>query len=61
MGDMYSARYSEYLASLFGACIVAFGLGIVLGDYVAGLAWIFIIVGIAIHAWGMYKTHGRNK
>lgn len=58
---MYSAKYSEYLASLVGACIVAFGLGIVLADYFGSVAWLFILVGVGVHGWGMFKTHGRNK
>lgn len=56
------ARYSEWLASLLGACLIAFGLGALLTQFFspAFLYWL-ILVGIGSHSWGMYKTHLRNS
>ena len=58
---MYHAKYGEWLASLFGACAIAFGLGLLLADYVSDFAPVFIVIGGLIHAWGMYRTHKTNR
>jgi hypothetical protein len=58
---LVQAKYVEWQASLWGACIIAFGLGVLLASYFQLLAMILILIGIPIHAWGMYKTHQRNK
>ncbi len=56
------ARYSEWQASLFGACFIAFGLGALLYRYFdQSFLYILILLGIGLHSWGMYKTHSRNK
>lgn len=55
------ASYSEYQASLFGACGVALALGVFLADYLQSFAVWFLIIGVIIHSWGMYKVHQRNK
>lgn len=55
------AKYLEWQASLWGACSIAFGLGILLSSYFGQLAIILILIGIALHSWGMYKIHQRNK
>ena len=55
------ARYVEWQASLFGACFIAFGLGILLASYFQTFALFIILIGIILHSWGMYKIHKRNK
>lgn len=55
------AKYIEWQASLFGACFIAFGLGILLESYFAAFALLIILIGIVMHSWGMYKIHQRNK
>ncbi|OHA64225.1 MAG: hypothetical protein A2842_00255 [Candidatus Wildermuthbacteria bacterium RIFCSPHIGHO2_01_FULL_48_25] len=55
------AKYSEWLASLFGACFVAFALGVMFAGFAKPFAPWVLIIGIIMHSWGMYKTHQRNK
>lgn len=55
------AKYSEWLASLFGACFIAFALGIWLHDMFKSFAWLILIIGVLLHVWGMAKTYSRNK
>lgn len=55
------ARYGEWQASLFGACFIALGLGVLLASYFTDFALIIILIGIIMHSWGMYKIHQRNK
>lgn len=61
MNEIIKAKYSEWLASIFGACFIAFGLGILLSRWINFLAWFAIVLGIVVHAWGMYKVNQRNK
>lgn len=58
---LVSAKYVEWQASLFGACFIAFGLGVVLHRYFGLWAWLVIVVGVCLHSWGMSKTYERNK
>lgn len=58
---MMSANYSEWLASLLGACIVAFALGVLLSQYFTALLWPILVIGVLLHAWGMRKTYQRNR
>lgn len=55
------AKYIEFQASLFGACFIAFGLGIILISFFERYALLIIFLGIIIHGWGMYRIHQRNK
>ncbi len=55
------AKYSEWQASLWGACAIAFGLGILFSSYFQTIAYFLILIGIVLHSWGMYKTHQRNQ
>jgi hypothetical protein len=55
------AKYSEWTASLLGACGIALGLGSLLSDYIQPVAKILILLGVILHAWGMYKIQQRNK
>lgn len=59
--DLTKAKYVEWLASLFGACAIALGLGIVFSKYLSSDAPLLILLGIILHAWGMYRIHQRNK
>lgn len=59
--DLTKAKYVEWLASLFGACGIALGLGIVFSKYLSFIAPLLILLGIILHAWGMYRIHQRNK
>jgi len=55
------ATYLEWQASLFGACGIALGLGILFEKYLLNIAPFLIIIGIILHGWGMYKIHKRNQ
>lgn len=55
------ASYGEYQASLFGACGIAMALGVFLADYLRSFALGLLFLGIAVHSWGMYRVHQRNK
>jgi hypothetical protein len=55
------AKYSEWQASLWGACFIAFGLGVLLAHYFRSFALFILLLGVGLHSWGMYKTHQRNK
>ncbi len=58
---LVSAKYGEWQASLFGACFVAFGLGVLLNSFIGSWAWLIIVLGVLLHSWGMTKTYSRNK
>jgi hypothetical protein len=56
------AKYIEWQASLWGACFIAYGLGALLYRFFPQtLVYIAILIGIALHSWGMYRIHHRNK
>ncbi len=55
------ATYGEWQASLFGACFIAFALGLLLVKFLAGFAVWILLAGIILHSWGMYKIRQRNK
>ncbi len=55
------ATYGEWQASLWGACFIAFGLGVLLASYLSWLAIPAMAIGIAMHGWGMYRIHQRNS
>jgi len=57
---LQKARYSEWLASLFGACFIAFALGMLFIKYFETFTWPLLIVGILMHGWGMYQIHQHN-
>ncbi len=54
------AKYSEWQFSLWGACFIAFALGVLLASYFQRFAFVVIVIGIGMHGWGMYKIHQRN-
>lgn len=55
------ATYGEWLASLFGACLIAFALGVWAADLLGGLAPAILLAGVAVHGWGMTAVHRRNN
>lgn len=55
------ATYGEWLASLLGACLIAFALGVWAADFLGGLAPAVLLVGVAVHALGMTAVHRRNS
>ena len=60
--NLVVAKYGEWQASLWGACFIAFALGVLLHKYFDGiLPWVIILVGVGLHAWGMQRTNKRNK
>ena len=55
------AKYSEWLGSIFGACFIAFTLGVWFHEAFSNFVWPILVIGILLHSWGMYKTYQRNK
>lgn len=55
------ATYGEWLGSLLGACLIAFALGVWAADLLGGLAPAVLLVGVAVHGWGMTAVHRRNS
>lgn len=58
---LQKATYGEWQASLWGACFIAFALGVLFGRYVGVFAWLILVAGVILHAWGMTRTYNRNK
>lgn len=58
---LQKATYGEWQALLWGACFIAFALGVFFGKYIGILAWAILAAGVLLHAWGMTKTYNRNK
>jgi UPF0716 family protein affecting phage T7 exclusion len=61
INPMRQMKYSEYLASIFGACFIDFALGIWLAGAIGWLATPAFVLGLAVHGWGMYKVQNRNS
>lgn len=62
MGKLISAKYSVWQASLFGASLIAFGLGVLLASHINDkLAWGIVLLGVMFHGWGMYNMYKRKK
>ncbi len=59
--DLQKVKYSESLASIFGASFIAFSLGVWLNETFSAFTWPIAIAGVMLHSWGMYKTYQRNK
>ncbi|MBZ0231427.1 MAG: hypothetical protein K8M05_03690 [Deltaproteobacteria bacterium] len=45
------------LTSSTGALIVGIGIGVYLAAPLGGLALWFVLVGVALHGWGMFDRH----
>lgn len=60
--NLTKARYSEWQASLWGACVIAFSLGALFAQFFSS-AFLYglILIGIGLHSWGMYRIHERNR
>jgi hypothetical protein len=54
-------KYSEWLASLLGACLIALALGAWLHNVIDAAIWVVLIAGVALHSWGMYASYRRNS
>ncbi len=52
---------SEWYCSIFGACFIAFALGVLFAGYFSSYSVFIMILGIVMHSWGMYRIHKRNK
>ena len=62
MGQLIRAKYWDWQASLLGASVIAFGLGVLLSKYFNNkVAWSAIIIGVFLHGWGMYRMYGRKN
>lgn len=59
--ELTKMKYSEWLGSLFGACFIAFALGVWLQESFRRFIWLIFLIGLMLHSWGMYKTYQRNK
>jgi hypothetical protein len=59
--SLTTAKYGEWMASLFGACIIAFVLGVWLHEYFSPYAWIIVAIGVGLHSYGMFKMYKRNQ
>lgn len=56
------AKYGEWQLSLWGACFIAVGIGVLLAPYLAlPIVLVIMLVGIVMHSVGMYRIHQRNK
>lgn len=53
----HAASKKADLASGFGAGILGAGLGALLGQYVGPVGVPLVILGIGLHAWGMFENH----
>ena len=56
MNRLYTTKYGNYLLSILGACLVAFGLGSVIGEGLGNAAWLLVLIGVAIHGFAMFQT-----
>lgn len=59
--ELQKVKYSESLASIFGASFIAFALGVWLSMLFSDFVWPILVIGLLLHSWGMYKTYQRNK
>jgi hypothetical protein len=59
--SLRKATTLEWQASIFGACFIAFGLGVLAASYFRSWTLWIIVLGVISHSWGMYKIHQRNK
>jgi hypothetical protein len=59
--NLTKATTGEWYASIFGACFIAFALGVLLAGYFSSFSLLIMIIGVGVHSWGMYHIHQRNK
>ena len=60
-GELQNAKASEFRASAIGAGIAGFGMGVVLAQYFQVFGIWIMLAGLALHGWGMYRIHIRNR
>ena len=53
-------RFAE-LASGVGAVVLGVGLGVLAADQFGSLGLPLLLVGAAVHAWGMYDKHRLER
>lgn len=58
--EFQKVKYSESLASIFGASFIAFALGIWFSEIFSGFVGLILVIGLLLHSWGMYMTYQRN-
>jgi hypothetical protein len=58
--EIWRAGYWEWEASLFGALLVAIAAGALAATVFAPIAAAMILVGVPLHAWGMFRVYRRN-
>jgi hypothetical protein len=56
-----NARSTEMRASVFGAGILGFGLGVIFAGFARPYAFFIILLGIGLHSWGMYGLYADGK
>jgi hypothetical protein len=49
-------RFAE-LSSSLGAGVLGAGIGVLAHRYLSGLGLAILLVGLAMHAWGMFDQH----
>ncbi len=59
--NLVKATPLENQASIFGAGFIGFGLGVLLATFVGKWGVAVMLLGIVMHAWGMFKTHRRSR
>ena len=57
---VWHAGYWEWEALLFGALLVALAVGALFATVFSQVAAYFIIAGVPLHVWGMYRVYRQN-
>ena len=52
--------YEQYLPAMVGVWLIAFSIGIWLGENVAAFALPVFVVGLIIHGTSMHKAHKQS-
>ena len=60
-GGSGSRLHRAELVSSLGAGVLGVGLGLVLSRYLAGFAVPLLLIGIALHGWGMYDKRRLER
>ena len=45
------------LSTGVGALVLGIGLGALLSDFLQVVAWPVLVIGVVMHAWGMFDKH----
>jgi len=57
---IWHAGYWEWEALFVGALLIALAAGAIFATLFAQVAVLFIVVGIPLHLWGMYRVYRQN-